>query len=125
MNKRGSRLLNITREINELNEEVVYWISHKYIRGEINELNEEVVYWDHTSILEGEINELNEEVVYWIFIREGISRGSYLLNITSILEREINELNEEVVYWISHKYIREGNKWTKRGSRLLNITQVY
>ena len=50
---------------------------------------------------------------------------------------EINELNEEVVYWISHKYIREGNKWTNeevvywishkyiREGNLLNITQVY
>ena len=50
---------------------------------------------------------------------------SFIEYHTSILEREINELNEEVIYWISHKYIREGNKWTKRGSRLLNITQVY
>ena len=46
--------------------------------------------------------------------------GNRLLNNTS------NKwTKEEVVYWISHKYIREGNKWTKRGSRLLNITQVY
>ena len=34
-------------------------------------------------------------------------------------------LNEEVVYWISHKYIREGNKWPMRWGHLLNITQVY
>ena len=54
-----------------------------------------------------------------------INELSFIEYHTSILEREINELNEEVVYWISHKYIREGNKWTKRGSRLLNITQVY
>ena len=66
----------------------------------------------HTSILEMEINELKEEVVYWISHKY-------------IRDMEINELYEEVVYWISHKYIREGNKWTKRGSRLLNITQVY
>ena len=53
------------------------------------------------------------------------TRALFIEYHTSILEREINELNEEVVYWISHKHIREGNKWTKRGSRLLNITQVY
>ena len=53
------------------------------------------------------------------------TRKSFIEYHTSILGRNINELNEEVVYWISRKYIREGNKWIKRGSRLLNITQVY
>ena len=66
----------------------------------------------HTSILDMEINELTEEVVYWISHKY-------------IRDMEINELYEEVVYWISQKYIREGNIWTKRGSRLLDITQVY
>ena len=73
----------------------------------------------HTSIFEREINELNEEVVYWI------SHRVYELEEESHKYIMEIKLNEEVVYWISHKYIREGNKWTKRGSRLLNITQVY
>ena len=76
----------------------------------------------HTSILEREINELKSFIEYH-------TRGSkwtvYWISHKYIRDMEINELNEEVVYWISHKYIREGNKWTKRGSRLLNITQVY
>ena len=53
------------------------------------------------------------------------TRNLFIEYHTSILDGEINELSEEVVYWISHKYSREGIKWTKRGSRLLNITQVY
>ena len=44
----------LEREINELNEEVVCWISHKYIREGNNWQSEEVVYWiSHKYIRDG------------------------------------------------------------------------
>ena len=60
----------LEREINELNEKVIYWVSHKYIREGNKKLNKEVVYWiSHKYIREG--NKLTK-------------RGSRLLNITQV-----------------------------------------